>query len=137
VSVDGTVKQKVDLSRVLLASVARDNLATLQQGLMKQTRYWSCVARIAASLSQHMEGFRDIDLGDITEKLATFVSLPDAGFADQYESSRKHQTGFAAEIRSVREGEGERSSDPESDALSTAPGPTEPAINAYSEFGEC
>ena len=74
-----------DLSRALLTSVAKENILTLQQGLDKQTKYWSSIAWIAGSLAQRIEGIgrHDLDLADITEKMNTFVSLPDAGLADQ------------------------------------------------------
>ena len=60
-------------------SVATSNISTLQQGLAKQTTYWSGVAWIASALEKRIEGIQDVDLVGVTEKLASFVSLPDAG----------------------------------------------------------
>jgi hypothetical protein len=68
-----------DFSRALLQSVAAANISTLQQGLAKQTVYWSGVAWVSAALAQRIEGVQDVDLVQVTEKLASFVSLPDAG----------------------------------------------------------
>jgi hypothetical protein len=76
-------KKNIDLSHALLTSVATTNISTLQQGLAKQTTYWSGVAWIASALSQRIEGIQDIDLVNVTEKLESFVSLPDAGIVGQ------------------------------------------------------
>lgn len=69
------------LSRALLTSVATNNISTLQQGLAKQTTYWSGVAWVAGALAQRIEGIgaQDVDLVHVTEKLGSYVSLPDAG----------------------------------------------------------
>jgi hypothetical protein len=72
-----------DLSRALLASVATTNISTLQQGLAKQNTYWQGTAWISSALKQRIEGIQDIDLVGVTEKLASFVSLPDAGLVGQ------------------------------------------------------
>jgi hypothetical protein len=45
-----------DFSRALLQSVAAANISTLQQGLAKQTVYWSGVAWVSAALAQRIEG---------------------------------------------------------------------------------
>lgn len=71
--------RQVDLSRALLTSVAATNISTLQQGLAKQNTYWSGIAWIASALGQRIEGVKEVDMVDVTEKLASFVSLPDAG----------------------------------------------------------
>jgi len=71
--------KQVDLSRALLTSVATTNISTLQQGLAKQNTYWSGTAWILSALGQRIEGIQDVDLVGVTEKLASFVSLPDAG----------------------------------------------------------
>lgn len=78
---DGKEKdgKQVDLSRALLTSVATTNISTLQQGLAKQNTYWSGIAWIASALAQRIEGIQDVDLVGVTEKLASFVSFPDAG----------------------------------------------------------
>lgn len=81
---DREVKQ-VDLSRALLTSVATTNISTLQQGLSKQTAYWSGVAWISSALEKRIEGIQDVDLVGVTEKLASFVSLPDAGLVGRSE----------------------------------------------------
>ena len=79
-----------DISHVLSSSIARTNIATLQQGLQKQTTYWSGIAWIAGSLSQRIEGLslQDIDLKQICERLSTCLSLPDAGLADRAEAGQ-------------------------------------------------
>jgi len=69
----------VDLSRALLASVASTNISTLQQGLEKQNVYWQGTAWISSALKQRVEGMQEVDLVGVTEKLASSVSLPDAG----------------------------------------------------------
>ena len=76
---EGRDAKQVDLSRALLTSVATTNISTLQQGLAKQNIYWSGTAWISSALSQRIEGIQDVDLVGVTEKLASFVSLPDAG----------------------------------------------------------
>lgn len=72
-----------DISHAILTSVARTNISTLQRGLENLTKYWSGIAWIAGSLEQRIEGLPmdKIDLVGITEKMATYVSLPDAGLA--------------------------------------------------------
>ena len=69
----------VDLSRALLASVASTNISTLQQGLERQNVYWQGTAWISSALKQRVEGMQEVDLVGVTEKLASSVSLPDAG----------------------------------------------------------
>lgn len=69
----------VDLSRALLASVASTNISTLQQGLERQNVYWQGTAWISSALKQRVEGMAEVDLVGVTEKLASSVSLPDAG----------------------------------------------------------
>ena len=85
---DGKEKdgKQVDLSRALLTSVATTNISTLQQGLAIQITYWSgiawianALAQIASALAQRIECIQDVDLVGVTEKLASFVSFPDAG----------------------------------------------------------
>jgi len=71
--------KQAELSRALLASVAKNNISTLQQGLAKQTIYWSGAAWVSGALEQRIEGMRDVDLVGVTERLASFVRLPDAG----------------------------------------------------------
>ena len=80
-----------DLSRALLVSVAKESVLTLQQGLDKQTRYWSSIQWIAQSLAQRLEGIArtDLDLADITAKMKTTVSLPDAGLVDREANKSK------------------------------------------------
>ena len=75
-------KQKeAELFQALLKSVASNNISTLQQGLAKQSIYWSGVAWVAQALEQRLSGVAAgaIDLGTVTEKLASFVSVGDAG----------------------------------------------------------
>ena len=75
-------KQKeAELFQSLLKSVASNNISTLQQGLAKQSIYWSGVAWVAQALEQRLSGVAAgaIDLGTVTEKLASFVSVGDAG----------------------------------------------------------
>jgi hypothetical protein len=62
-----------------LASVAKNNISTLQQGLAKQNIYWSGAGWISGALEQRIEGIRDVDLVGVTEKLASYVKVPDAG----------------------------------------------------------
>lgn len=71
--------RNVDLSRALLASVASTNISTLQQGLERQNVYWQGTAWISSALKQRVEGMQEVDLVGVTEKLASSVSLPDAG----------------------------------------------------------
>lgn len=79
------------LSRALLTSVATNNISTLQQGLAKLTTYWSGVAWVAGALAQRIEGIgaQDVDLVNVTEKLGSYVSLPDAGSVPRV-SGRDH-----------------------------------------------
>lgn len=74
-------EKEAELFQALLKSVASNNIATLQQGLAKQSIYWSGVAWVAQALEQRLSGVAAgaIDLGTVTEKLASFVSVPDAG----------------------------------------------------------
>jgi hypothetical protein len=74
-------EKEAELFRALLKSVASNNISTLQQGLAKQSIYWSGVAWVAQALEQRLSGVAAgaIDLGVVTEKLASFVSVPDAG----------------------------------------------------------
>jgi hypothetical protein len=51
----------------------------LQQGLAKQNIYWSGAGWISGALEQRIEGIRDVDLVGVTEKLASYVKVPDAG----------------------------------------------------------
>lgn len=79
-----------ELFRALLKSVASNNIATLQQGLAKQSTYWSGVAWVAQALEERLSGVAagSIDLGKVTDKLASFVSVADAGLLrDQVEMS--------------------------------------------------
>jgi hypothetical protein len=71
--------KQAELSRALLASVAKNNISTLQQGLAKQNIYWSGAGWISGALEQRIEGIRDVDLVGVTEKLASYVKVPDAG----------------------------------------------------------
>jgi hypothetical protein len=59
--------------------VAKNNISTLQQGLAKQNIYWSGAGWISGALEQRIEGIRDVDLVGVTEKLASYVKVPDAG----------------------------------------------------------
>lgn len=59
--------------------MAKTNISTLQQGLAKQTIYWSGAAWVSGALEQRIEGMREVDLVNVTEKLNSFVRLPDAG----------------------------------------------------------
>jgi len=61
--------------------VASSNISTLQQGLTKQTTYWSGVAWVAEALKQRLEGTSagDIDLVGGLEKLGSFVDVGDKG----------------------------------------------------------
>jgi len=74
-------EKESELFQALLKSVASNNIATLQQGLAKQSIYWVGVAWVAQALEQRLSGVAAgaIDLGLVTEKLASFVSVPDAG----------------------------------------------------------
>lgn len=83
------------LSRALLTSVATNNISTLQQGLAKQTTYWSGVAWVAGALAQRIEGIgaQDVDLVNVTEKLGSYVSLPDAGSLPRGSGGRDHGDG--------------------------------------------
>lgn len=78
-----TREGKQDFSRALLKSVAATNISTLQQGLARQTDYWSGVAWVSAALAQRIEGVKDVDLAVLTDKLASHVSLPDPGLVDR------------------------------------------------------
>ena len=73
------IDSSADLSRALLASVARTNISTLQAGLAKQEVYWNGIAWVMAALDKRIEGFSDVDLEGVTAKLQSFVSLPDGG----------------------------------------------------------
>lgn len=73
------IAKQAELSRALLASVAKNNISTLQQGLAKQNIYWSGAGWISGALEQRIEGIRDVDLVGVTEKLASYVKVPDAG----------------------------------------------------------
>lgn len=80
ISVEDKEKES-ELFQALLKSVASNNIATLQQGLAKQSIFWSGVAWVAQALEQRLSGVAAgaIDLGLVTDKLASFVSVPDAG----------------------------------------------------------
>ncbi len=92
---EGKDNKQVDLSRALLTSVATTNISTLQQGLAKQNTYWSGIAWISSALSQRIEGIQDVDLVGVTEKLASFVSLPDAGLVGRSAEEEGTTTGVA------------------------------------------
>ena len=85
------VHRGYDLSRALLSSVARNNLATLRSGLEKLTKWWSGIAWISGSLAQQIEGagVSELDLTQINEQMKTFVSLPDAGLAARQAKSAR------------------------------------------------
>lgn len=85
--------RQVDLSRALLTSVARTNTTTLQSGLAKQAVYWSGVAWVMAALEKRIEGFQDVDLVGVTEKLKSFVSMPDAGLLGRVAMGRGADVG--------------------------------------------
>lgn len=86
--------KQAELSRALLASVAKNNISTLQQGLAKQNIYWSGAGWISGALEQRIEGIRDVDLVGVTEKLASYVKVPDAGLVGGTpESSASHLQG--------------------------------------------
>jgi hypothetical protein len=82
-----------ELSRALLASVAKTNISTLQQGLAKQTIYWSGAAWVSGALEQRIEGMREVDLVNVTERLNSFVRLPDAGLVGGTPDSSGPATG--------------------------------------------
>ena len=69
----------VHLSQATSASVAANNIQILQHGLSKQNLYWAGTAWISSVLDQRLQGRAEVDLGKITENLASVVSLPDAG----------------------------------------------------------
>lgn len=85
-----------ELSRALLASVAKTNISTLQQGLAKQTIYWSGAAWVSGALEQRIEGMREVDLVNVTERLNSFVRLPDAGLVGGTPDSSGPATGGSA-----------------------------------------
>jgi hypothetical protein len=93
------------LSRALLTSVATTNISTLQQGLTKLTTYWSGVAWVAGALAQRIEGIgaQDVDLVNVTEHLASYVSLPDAGSVPR-SNGREKANGAAAEEGGITPG---------------------------------
>ncbi|KAK4687588.1 hypothetical protein P7C73_g2528, partial [Tremellales sp. Uapishka_1] len=70
-----------ELFKSFAASVAANNISTMQQGLSKQTKYWSGIEWIAQALSQRMggTGAEDIDLASVTEKPTPSISVPDGG----------------------------------------------------------
>ena len=76
--------------------MATSNISTLRQGLAKQQIYWSGVAWVAEALTQRIEGIKDVDLVSVTEKLATFVSLPDAGLVKRSAAAFSGGNGAAA-----------------------------------------
>ena len=80
-----TTNQANRATRALLKSVASSNISTLQQGLANQATYWSGVAWVAETLVQRLSGTQAgaIDLVTVTEKLASSVSVPDAGLLHQ------------------------------------------------------
>lgn len=85
-------EKEAELFRSLLKSVATNNISTLQQGLAKQATYWSGVAWVAQALEQRLSGVPAgaIDLGLVTEKLASFVSVPDAGVLKDGDGAHRH-----------------------------------------------
>ncbi|KAK8853507.1 hypothetical protein IAR55_004214 [Kwoniella newhampshirensis] len=78
---EGDAGKPFELFKALVTSVAANNISTVQQGLAKQTTYWSGIEWIAEALAQRMGGIGagDIDLAAVTEKLASSVYVPDAG----------------------------------------------------------
>ena len=86
--------KQVDLSRAILTSVATNNISTLQRGLEKQNVYWSGTAWIASALKQRIQGMAEIDLVGVTEKLASFVSLPDAGLVGRATETPSRRDGL-------------------------------------------
>lgn len=99
----------VDLTRTLLVSVARSNIAQLQRGLRRIASYWPGVNWIAESLAQRIEGAHDIDLVRVTEKMQTFVSLLDPGLARRRARGAGAQAqapGGEGEVKGEGEGEG-------------------------------
>ena len=85
--------KQVDLSRQLLTSVATNNISTLQQGLEKQNTYWQGTAWISSALKQRVEGMEEVDLVRVTEKLASSVSLPDAGLVGRVQPPEDGENG--------------------------------------------
>ena len=85
-------EKEAELFRALLKSVASNNISTLQQGLAKQSIYWSGVAWVAQVLEQRLSGVAQgaIDLGSLTDKLASFVSVPDVGVLRDGDGVHRH-----------------------------------------------
>jgi hypothetical protein len=123
----------VDLSRALLASVASTNISTLQQGLERQNVYWQGTAWISSALKQRVEGMQEVDLVGVTEKLASSVSLPDAGLV-----GRKAVEGEDEGVQNARSGGiiGATGFTPGIDWMTFTPGPgsVDPSHNIG--FGE-
>lgn len=102
--VDGKASERnakqAELSRALLASVAKNNISTLQQGLAKQNIYWSGAGWISGALEQRIEGIRDVDLVGVTEKLASYVKVPDAGLVG---GTPESTAGGAGQVQGYRD----------------------------------
>ena len=83
------------MSRALLRSVATSNISTLQQGLANQATYWAGVAWVAGTLEQRLSGTKvaAIDLESVTEKLASSVSIADAGLLHNRDRSQSGNRG--------------------------------------------
>lgn len=73
-------EEKAEIYWTLLRSVVSNNIATLQQGLKRQTRYWAGVAWVAEVLAQRISGVKmnEIDLEQVTKSLDSTVTVPDA-----------------------------------------------------------
>ncbi|KAK1921479.1 hypothetical protein DB88DRAFT_513497 [Papiliotrema laurentii] len=80
----GSVQDNDELYHNLLTLVTSRNINTLQRGLDKQAKYWSGVAWVAQALEQRLSGVssRAIDLVAVTEQLASYVSIRDAGIVE-------------------------------------------------------
>lgn len=77
---DANKEERAEMFRTLLQSVTSNNITALQQGLVRQTRYWAGVAWVAEVLAQRMAGISmaDIDLKTVTERLDSTVAISDA-----------------------------------------------------------
>lgn len=84
--------KNAELFRALLKSVSSNNISTLQKGLARLTTYWAGTAWVADALEQRLAGTDAlaIDLVSATEKLQSYLSVPDAGL---YRAARPDASG--------------------------------------------
>jgi hypothetical protein len=77
--------RQIELFRTMLTSVATTSISTLQQGLARQTTYWSGVAWVAGTLAQRISGIHadELDITEVQEQLQTYISIPDAGLVQR------------------------------------------------------